>query len=417
MKVVELFAGVGGFRLGLEKAGKRKFDVIWSNQFEPNAKRQYASEVYVREFGENGHSNEDIEEVVERDFDQIPIHDLMVGGFPCQDYSVAKARNHSHGIKGKKGVLWWSIYEILRRQGKKAPAYLMLENVDRLLVSPVGSRGRDFAILLSSLAGLGYLVEWRVLNAADYGMPQRRRRVFIMAYKKNSPIAKKLSKTSAEDWLTKSGVIQKAFKANGDATKKFEFELSDDLLALSDGTETFKNNKSQFLDSGILIGQKVFSMRLNPVFAGKRVSLGDVLLDHVEQSSVPNLPEFLISEDDLDKWSFLKGKKCVPKTSKSGHDYLYREGSVQFPDDPSKPSRTIITGEGGKSPSRHKHVVKLSKVGLRRLLPVELERLNMFPDNHTEGVPDSKRAFLMGNAVVVGVVERLGRALHKMHSA
>jgi DNA (cytosine-5)-methyltransferase 1 len=186
-------------------------------------------------------------------------------------------------------------------------------------------------------------------------------------------------------------------------------------LALSDGTETFKNNKSQFLNSGILVGQKVFSMRLNPVFTGKRVSLGDVLLDQFEESVVPNFPEFLISEDDLDKWKFLKGKKCVPKTSKSGHDYLYREGSVQFPDDPSKPSRTIITGEGGKSPSRHKHVVKHSKVGLRRLLPVELERLNMFPDNHTEGVPDSKRAFLMGNAVVVGVVERLGRALHKMH--
>ena len=206
LNVVELFAGVGGFRLGLNKAGARKFNIVWSNQYEPSTKKQHASEIYTRECGNKGHSNEDIQAVINGNFNQIPIHDLMVAGFPCQDYSVAKARNSSKGIEGKKGILWWSIHEILLRQGKKAPSYLMFENVDRLMVSPASCRGKDFAILLSSLASLGYLVEWRILNSADYGMPQRRRRAFILAYKKNSPIGKYLMNTSAENWLTRYGL-------------------------------------------------------------------------------------------------------------------------------------------------------------------------------------------------------------------
>ena len=87
-----------------------------------------------------------------------------------------------------------------------------------------------------------------------------------------------------------------------------------------------------------------------------------------------------------------------------------------FPDDLDNASRTIITSEGGKSPSRFRHVVKTTD-GLRRLTPLELERLNMFPDNHTkfEGVSNSKRGFLMGNALVVGVVEKIGRTLYRFN--
>ena len=100
------------------------------------------------------------------------------------------------------------------------------------------------------------------------------------------------------------------------------------------------------------------------------------------------------------------------RTTKEGYQYNYAEGSMVFPDALDKASRTIITGEGGKSPSRFKHVVHTAK-GLRRLTPIELERLNMFPDNHTKlnGITDAKRAFFMGNALVVGVVEKIGQAL------
>ena len=81
---------------------------------------------------------------------------------------------------------------------------------------------------------------------------------------------------------------------------------------------------------------------------------------------------------------------------------------MAFPDNPDMPSRTIITGEGGASPSRFKHVVKTAGGRYRRLTPIELERLNMFPDNHTAGASDMRRAFLMGNALVTGIVERIG---------
>ena len=185
INIIELFAGVGGFRLGLEniKNYNRNFNIVWSNQWEPTTKTQHASQIYEKQFGNHNHSNEDISKVKVID---IPDHDMLVGGFPCQDYSVASTLKNSHGINGKKGVLWWEIYRILQEKEDKAPKYLLLENVDRLLKSPASQRGRDFAIILSSLNKLGYAVEWRVVNASEYGMPQRRRRVFIFASKKDT---------------------------------------------------------------------------------------------------------------------------------------------------------------------------------------------------------------------------------------
>jgi len=153
IRVAELFAGVGGFRIWLEKNNYR---VVWSNQWEPSTKTQHASMVYEARFEDTSHSNEDISKVKVID---IPDHDMLVGGFPCQDYSVASTLKNSHGINGKKGVLWWEIYRILQDKKDKAPKYLLLENVDRLLKSPASQRGRDFAIILSSLNALGYSVD------------------------------------------------------------------------------------------------------------------------------------------------------------------------------------------------------------------------------------------------------------------
>ena len=192
IKVVELFAGVGGFRLGLEK---NNFEVVWSNQWEPSTKRQHASMVYEARFGKENHSNEDINVVVTRDVEEVPDHDLLVGGFPCQDYSVATTLKNSKGLRGKKGVLWWAIHKIL--EAKENPLkYLFLENVDRLLKSPSAQRGRDFAVMLQSLNELGYAVEWRVINAAEYGMPQRRRRVFFIGFHKSTQLYQQLQEAN-----------------------------------------------------------------------------------------------------------------------------------------------------------------------------------------------------------------------------
>ena len=408
LKVIELFAGVGGFRLGLEKKGC--YTVVWSNQWEPRTKKQHASDVYTARFGNQNHSNQNIAEVKTSD---IPDADVLVGGFPCQDYSVATTLKDSKGLIGKKGVLWWSIHRILSEK-ENPPNYLILENVDRLLKSPSTQRGRDFAIILKSLDTLGYAVEWRVINAADYGMPQRRRRVFIIAYRKTTSIFKRLKITDPLDWMLQSGGIASTFPVKN--TKKqlhdtsiknmaTSFPLTDSLLSISKHFNEAKK-LSPFENTGVCIDAKVITIKSIPNYHGQHAVLGDILQKNKVDST------FRIPEEDFPKWEYLKGAKKEIRTSKNGFEYHYNEGGMIFPDALDKASRTIITGEGGKSPSRFKHVIQTEK-GLRRLTPLELERLNMFPDNHTllEGISDTKRAFFMGNALVVGIIEKLSDAL------
>ncbi len=414
IKVVELFAGVGGFRLGLEgwqnksaSSGYKEtldstYEVIWSNQWEPSTKTQHASLVYECRFGTKGHSNEDIALV---DVADIPDHDLLVGGFPCQDYSVATTLKNSKGLIGKKGVLWWSIHKILSEK-KIKPKYLFLENVDRLLISPSGQRGRDFAIILQSLNELGYAVEWRVINAAEFGMPQRRRRIFILAYLKGTPIYENINEVSATEWILEEGTLAQAFPVTSENMLfPQSFELKGDIVSIS---ENFNKNGTtgMFENSGLMISGLVTTIKTLPNYEGNFT----VLKDLIQNGEVPE--DFYINEQDFEKWEYLKGAKKEMRKNAQGYEYNYSEGGMIFPDPLDKPSRTIITGEGGKSPSRFKHVIKTAK-GYRRLSPVELERLNMFPDEHTklEGVSDTKRAFFMGNALVVGVIEKIGIAL------
>lgn len=414
IKVVELFAGVGGFRIALDKAGKKsqvKFNTVWASQWEPSTSKQHAAEIYEARFGPKGLSVVDIEKVISDDFKSIPDHNLIVGGFPCQDYSVAKTLSRSHGLVGKKGVLWWSIHAILEKKGKNSPDYIFLENVDRLLKSPSVQRGRDFAVMLASLSDLGYAVEWRVVNAADYGFPQRRRRVFILGFKKSTALYKSLHKTKNKfDWLTETGVLADAFSVEKATTKNNTFEIEGDLATVTDKFSVGRPKLSPFENSGLMINRIVHTTKTSPKFKGKKSVLGDFIID---ENDVP--AEYFIDKKQLKSWEYLKGGKREPRKSKSGHEYFYTEGPMTFPDKLDAPSRTIITGEGGVSPSRFKHVIKTPSGKYRRLTPLELERLNMFPDNHTKlvGVPDTKRAFIMGNALVVGAIQKVGESLAK----
>jgi DNA (cytosine-5)-methyltransferase 1 len=424
IRTVELFAGVGGFRIGLEGkqnkdsiysynwtpelAAKAPFQVIWSNQWEPATRIQHAALTYKEKFHDgmdpNPFFNADINEVVKLKKFPIPDHDLLVGGFPCQDYSVARTLSQANGIEGKKGVLWWAIHEILR---KKRPNYVMLENVDRLLKSPVKQRGRDFGIILASLSDLGYIVEWRVINAADYGMPQRRRRVFILGYKKNSPIGRVAVKKDASELINKDGVVAKAFpliQGKSDAPKKKVLKGS-----LVDLTQNFT---FPFENTGIMIDKNIISARTFPDHKGSSVILKDILL------SLKDVPRtYFLNPGDMDKWEYLKGAKRDIRTAKNGFSYSYNEGAISFPDPLNKPSRTIVTGEGGSTPSRFKHVV-LQSGQYRRLTPIELERLCMFPDNHTQhrDISDVKRSFFIGNALVIGIIDKLGKSLYASHT-
>lgn len=403
IKVVELFAGVGGFRIGLEGASDA-YETIWNNQWEPSTQHQDASLVYQARFGRKGHCNKDINTVPTTD---IPNHDLLVGGFPCQDYSVAATLSRSGGIEGKKGVLWWQIYRILQEKGDKRPQYIFFENVDRLLNSPATQRGRDFAIILASLADLGYVVEWRIINAADYGMPQRRRRTYIVGYLKESSVAQKIERI--EDWVEFDGVMAKAFEFRPKTGTVSVFDIVGTIKEVSDGFNIGKKD-SPFGNAGMMMDRHVYCVDANPVYDGPRQTLGGNLVD---ENFVPE--EFFISEEELPKWEYEKGAKKIERVSKEGYKYMFSEGGMAFPDNLDQPSRTIITGEGGTAPSRFKHVVKTKSGRYRRLLPIELERMNMFPDNHTlhPEVSDGRRAFLMGNALVCGIVEQIGKSLYQ----
>ena len=411
IKIAELFAGVGGFRLGLEGYSNQEhpefsmpsagpFKTIWANQWEPpgTEARQFAARCYAERFGKSSVVNEDINKVLEQAEAGeciIPDVDMVVGGFPCQDYSVARPLNQAKGIEGKKGVLWWDIYHFLEM---KKPRFGLFENVDRLLKSPAAQRGRDFAIILSCLADLGYVVEWRVVNSAEYGSPQRRKRVYIFCEltAEQVDLANRLE----------NGVMSRAFPAIY-ADDKMEFDVLSDPYENSASFGVGKKT-SPFMTSGVMQGCRVLTCNFSENYTGSRRVLKDVL---VSEDEVP--ANYFIDPEKLDKWRYLKGSKREERTNKkTGFTYMYAEGAMSFPDPVDKPSRTILTGEGGAGASRFKHVVECSDGRYRRLVPDELDRLQGFPRGWTNtGMTDGNRAFCMGNALVTGVPHRIGRAM------
>ena len=299
------------------------------------------------------------------------------------------------------------IYRILNEKGENRAKYIFFENVDRILNSTATQRGRDFAIILASLADLGYVVEWRIINAADYGMPQRRRRTYIVGYQKESVVANKIEQM--EDWVKFDGVLAQAFPFRVKEESVSTFNINGTIQEVSANFNKGKKD-SPFGNAGIMRDRRVYSVEANPVYEGTTQTLGDNLVD---EDFVPE--EFFISEEELPKWQYEKGAKKIKRVSKEGFEYVFSEGGMAFPDYLDRPSRTMITGEGGNAPSRFKHVVLTPSGRYRRLIPIELERLNMFPDNHTyhPEVSNGRRAFLMGNALVCGIVQEIGKSLYR----
>lgn len=393
--ICELFAGVGGFRVGFDRLNSG-WETTWFSQWEPGAKTQWAHDCYVHHFGEspdlNGelHTGEDISTV---DKDTIPNHSLLVGGFPCQDYSVAHTLASAHGIEGKKGVLWWQIRDILI--AKRAP-FCMLENVDRLLKSPAKQRGRDFGVILACLAAEGYSAEWRVVNAAQYGAAQRRRRTFIFAYRNDTIYGQRMADAEPETVIQDSGLMAKAFpvKSMGKITQTV---LDNDIVSVSDHF-AFAFENAGYMHAGNVYTVKIAEEEEAPI------TLGAILQRNVEE-------KYYIPGDKMAKWIYLKGAKKIPRTSANGHKYVFSEGPIAFPDPGDKPGRTMLTSES--TLNRSTHVVgDPGTLRLRLLTPVEAERLQGFDDDWTNtGMPDRMRYFCMGNALVVPMITRMGRVL------
>ena len=394
----ELFAGVGGFRLGLDRLNSG-WETTWFSQWEPGAKTQWAHECYVKHYGDsldsNGeyHTREDISEI---DKNAIPDHTLLVGGFPCQDYSVAHTLTSSKGIEGKKGVLWWQIRDTLI--AKKAP-FCILENVDRLLKSPAKQRGRDFGVILACLADLGYSVEWRVVNAAQYGAAQRRRRTFIFAYRNDTVYGEKMAQVSPEQIIENEGFMVKAFQIV-ELGKISSVNIDTDIISVSDNFK-FAFENAGYMSNGVIYTTKVIEAE------EEAVMLGDILQKNVDS-------KYYIPGDKMAKWTYLKGAKKIPRTSADGHEYTFSEGPIAFPDPWDKPGRTMLTSEA--TLNRSTHVVSDPGTGrLRLLTPTEAERLQGFEDEWTNtGMPDRMRYFCMGNALVVPMITRMGRILDQV---
>jgi DNA (cytosine-5)-methyltransferase 1 len=392
-KIIELFAGVGGFRLGFEKSSK-EWNTVWANQWEPGKKSQHAFDCYKLRFenhgGVNEFSNTDIAQV---HTDNIPDHSVLVGGFPCQDYSVAGTK--AQGLEGKKGVLWWEIDRILKN--KKTP-FALLENVDRLVKSPASQRGRDFAIMLSALNNNGYGVEWRVINAEDYGLQQRRRRIFIFAFKNNTKYYKQIKKSSLENIMLNDGMFAKQFPIINDFEKMKSDTLSSDLLEIT------KSYKFLFENSGAMIDGKFVTAKTKP--DSKTVKKYITLHDLMEKESVDE--RFILKEELFDKFKYMKGAKKEERTTKDGFTYFYTEGPVPFPDLTNRAARTILTSEF--SNNRSTHIVEdITSGKLRKLTPIEAERINGFPDDWTKTptMPEKFRYFCMGNALMVDLVKKM----------
>lgn len=393
--ICELFAGVGGFRLGFDRL-ETGWKTVWFSQWEPGAKTQWAHDCYVKHFGDSVdirgeyHTGEDISEM---DKDMIPNHTLLVGGFPCQDYSVAHSLSSSQGIEGKKGVLWWQIRDTLI--AKKAP-FCILENVDRLLKSPAKQRGRDFGVILACLSELGYSVEWRVVNAAQYGAAQRRRRTFIFAYKNDTIYGKKMTNISAEEIIKNKGFMASAFPVN-DISCITETTIQEDIVDVSN------NFKFAFENAGYMHEGKIYTSKIS------ELEEEAIVLEKILQRNADE--KYYITSEKMPKWTYLKGAKKIPRKSADGHEYTFSEGPIAFPDPWDRPGRTMLTSEA--TLNRSTHVVADPGTGrLRLLTPIETERLQGFDDDWTNsGMPDRMRYFCMGNALVVPMITRMGIVL------
>lgn len=397
--ICELFAGVGGFRLGFDKLHSG-WKTVWFSQWEPGAKTQWAHDCYVSHFGDsldlNGeyHTGDDISTINKK---AIPDHSLLVGGFPCQDYSVAHTLASAKGIEGKKGVLWWQIRDTIIA---KKPAFCLFENVDRLLKSPAKQRGRDFGIILACLSNLGYSAEWRVVNAAQYGAAQRRRRVFIFAYRNDTVYSEDMQSFPAADIINEQGFMAKSFPISHMETIITAPLNDSDLVDVSD------NFCFNFQNAGLMRQNLIYTSKISEADEPP-IKLGQILQNNADE-------KYYIPVDKIAKWTYLKGAKRIPRKSADGHEYVFSEGPIAFPDSWNKPGRTMLTSES--TLNRSTHVVSDPLTGrLRLLTPVEAERLQGFDDEWTNtGMPDRMRYFCMGNALVVQMVTRMGNTLDQI---
>lgn len=344
LKSIELFAGIGGFRIACDNLG---IETIWANDIDDKA-----SLVYNHNFRPQSLIQGDIRQL----YESIPPHDILTGGFPCQPFSAAGKKQ---GIRDPRGTLFEIIVEIIKN---KNPRYFVLENVKRLLLM---ESGQHFATILDSLSTLGYLIEWRVLNSLNFGLPQNRERVVIIGSKTQYPTSVLLTKQEI-DFVNQRTINYfyhpESWKILSKHDKVFEYwGVALNGKFLSSDTKIFPSNHTK--------------KRLKDILQGEVDESFDFTVDTIKRIPNSNL---------INKYV-------------NGVEIIYNQGGG------ARMGYTIF-GTNGIAPtltsstSRHYERYKIGD-RFRRLTNIEYARLQGFPDNHCANVSIYDQYSLYGNAV------------------
>jgi DNA (cytosine-5)-methyltransferase 1 len=403
VKFIDLFSGVGGFRLGLERNG---YTHVWSNDID-----DYANQIYTKNFGTENHHSGDVRGI---DPKTIPNHDLLCAGFPCQSFSVAGQRK---GFEDTRGTLF---FEICRITEAKRPRLLLLENVKGLLYH---DRGRTFSVILKSLEDLGYWWEYQVLNSLHFGVPQNRERVFIIGHLRGE------STRAVFPILEGSGVFDETDEGTPCGDEVASALTTDYHKApLNRGESYIVENGLKVVDmkqmyrEGTVREYDNVSPTISTPSGGQRIPLvywknSKEKVVYEERESSPSLK----TQTDL-----VRQPLIVADRSRA-----YRGGGRNL-ESPKKHTNTLTGVEkdnyviqplrflnrNQKNFDGHAMTIDTShSTGLRKgdrirkLTPLECERLQGFPDGWTEGVSDTRRYKALGNAVTVNVIYWIGKLI------
>jgi DNA (cytosine-5)-methyltransferase 1 len=349
-KAVELFAGIGGFRLACNNLN---IETIWANDIDPTAIK-----VYKSNFGKDSIVEGDIWNLIE----SVPNHDLLTGGFPCQPFSKAGKKQ---GVQDYRGTLFEAIVKILSIQ---RPKYFVLENVSSLLCL---ENGKNFQAILSALASLNYKIEWKVFNALEFGLPQNRERIVI--------VGSRDAMYNESYFVSKEILLQSSISVLSKITSLDEWNI-------------INRDKLFFGTWGMAYGDRYISCDIPCAKNIHKLTLKSILQNEVNEY-------FDFTEETEER---IKNSVFVNRFF-NGVQILYnqaggaRMGYSIFGVDGIAPTLTA-------SSSRHYERYKIGNM-YRRLTNVEYARLQGFPDNHCNAVSIYKQYKLYGNAVPHQIVQ------------
>ena len=363
LTTVELFAGIGGFRIAADRIGLK---TVWANDINP-----ISCSVYRERFGSEASVEGDIEELLS----EVPSHDVLTAGFPCQPFSSAGKKE---GTRDPRGTLFEKIVKVV---AAKHPKFFVLENVKRLLSMEQGSH---FATVLLALSELDYFVEWRLLNAKDFGLAQNRQRIVVTGTycpsNGSTPDPREFLR------LANQHEIYGAKRAAGNFSDMSSWP-------------TLEHHGTKFPNWGVSYKGKYFCTELK----GFPEQSEPVLLKDVLQPAVP--PEYDLTEATIPRLTanvtvdkFVQGVKIVSNQAGGA-----RMGYTIFGIDGLAPTLTAST-------SRHYERYYIDG-RYRRLTPIEYARLMGFPDTHCSSVKPYDQYGLLGNAVPPPMVEWVLRKL------